>query len=373
MSTTNNFDSMTDNQVLSKWLCAECYPRGVFQGFDSGVLSELSSSRIDDTKIEITFGNTSLTALERSVNKSTTYKRDYYNPYGLIVGAPQDAQFLSFWDNLGGDKQTCFGDTTDTYKGEYSNSVNFISTEIYFADLRNDIVVYYKESGNYAYQSNGNNPMGFNLAYGDFNGAVGCMSIHINDAVELPLTMQASGVRQEIITLGNHTPYTENADASGDIHIAASDRSGYCGGVSYDCYAFGNYAVIDKDKPYDCGEGSYTERVSPEAIESFSNSWESKGTLTAVDSFDYDTWSGYFSQWVNNTYQGVADGTFPYPNLIDIDPLPHGSWAVDAEGNYFHSMITRDLKTFNKLNTEDPNVYAKLPGDNIVFYPVGVA
>lgn len=362
---------MTDGEILDKWLCAECYGRDVYPGFDHGVYSEVSCTLVSNTKMTLTFGNSSLDMLSRSTSKSASYKRDFFNNHGLVVGAIQDAQYVNFFRNT---DDGCWSDGVDEYLGDYSLTGSFVNSQIYFADLREDILVYYEEHGSYGGAASGAEPLGHQLVYADFGGqGVGCKTIFIYDAIELDVTLSASGTQSERITKGSYAPYATVNSGSGLYKIAASDNSGYCGGVSFGCYGFGNYAVVDQYKPFDCVEGSYTELVSPESIFAFRNSWESSGTNTQMDSFDASTWADYTSGWDSNTYMGFADGTYVYPNFIDIQPLPLGSWVVDSGGNYFYSMITKDLQVFNRLNADDPNEVTKLMGNNIVFYPVGVS
>lgn len=362
---------MTDDEILARWLCAECYGRYVYRSYDHGVLSSSTSTLTANTTLTATYGDKSLVLVQRAISKKTNYVRDYFDNHGVIVGAEQDNQYVGKFSSYPG-VNDCWGSITDEYEGSYHTTNSFETNQIYFADLREDILVYYHEEGVYAISGEGNAPLGFNLVYADFNYGAGCQSIHINDAIKLDMVTPSIGMNKEVITLGNYTPYTEDTGGVGEISVAATDHSGYCGGVTYGCYGFGNYSVIDQSKDYDCESGSYSELVSTEDIELMRNSWDSTGTLTLMDDFDVSTWNDYTAWWRTNVFSAPVDGTYEYPSFVPIDMLPHGSFVIDAVGNYFHSMITKDLKAFNKLNDIDPNVITKLAGDNIVFYPVGV-
>lgn len=362
---------MTDDEILAKWLCAECYGRAVYNGFDHGRYSRISSNLVCNTQLDIDFNGRTITALKRDRTKITEYEQDYLNPYGYIVGAPQDHQFVNFWDGMGGVKQTCWGPTVDEYSGSYSLTHSFINTQIYFADLRNDLVVYYQETGSGNGSAENDEMLGQRTVYADFGSGPGCQTIWIRDAIKLDPVLASTGNKSEIITTILTPPYDETASVSGAVHIAATDRSGYCGGVSDGCYVYGNYAVIDTDEPYDCVEGSYTELTSPEAIEAFINSWDSFGTIRLMDDFDKGEFDGATSGWVRSVPSDIADGTYPYPDFISIDPLPHGSWCIDADGNYFHSMITKASGVFNSLNGADPNEITRIREGGVVYYPIG--
>lgn len=363
---------MTDDEILAKWLCAECYGRYVYRSYDHGVRSSSASTLTSNTILTLVYGDNNLVLTRRSVSKSTKYVRDYFDNHGVIVGAEQDNQYVGKFSSYPG-VNDCWGSITDEYEGGYHTINSFETNQIYFADLREDILVYYHEEGSYSISGEGSAPLGFHLAYTDFGSGPGCKSIHINDAIKLDMSTPSSGVRKEVITLGQYVPYTEATGGTGNITVAASDRSGYCGGVSYGCYGFGNYSVVDESKPHDCQEGVYTELVSSEDIELLRNSWDSTGILTAMDDFDVSTWEDYTAWWKTNVFSAPPDGIYDYPSFIEVSPLPRGSFVTDAKGNYFHSMITKDLKVFNRLNKEDPNEIIELTGDNVIFYPVGVS
>lgn len=358
---------MTDAEILDRWLCAKCYGRDVYLGFDQGIYSKVESHLASNTAIKINIGSESIDLFRRNTTKQASYVRDFFNNHGLIVGAIQDAQYVNFFRSKGDE---CWGDITDEYAGSYSITTSFKNSQIYFADLRDDILVYYEETGSYSGSGSGDKPIGQQLIYADFGGqGVGCKTIFIYDAIKLEVPIGSSGLASEKITLGNYTPYQQPNSGGSTQTIAASDNSGYCGGVSFGCFGFGTYAIVDQDEPFNCTEGSYTELISPESIFAFRNSWESSGTNTTMDSFDSSTWSDYTSGWDSNIYSGFADGIYDYPDFISKYSLPKGSWVTDYKGSYFYSMLTKDSKVFNKLNTEDPNNISNLKETGIVYYP----
>jgi hypothetical protein len=356
---------MTDGEILTKWLCAECYGRNIYTDFDHGVKQLINSNLRNNTKISLKFNDTQIDITTRDQQKQTTYHQEFFNPHGVVFGAISDAQYVNFF---GG---TCWGTPKDINKGSYSNINKFKNTQIYFADLREDIVVCYEETGDGGGSASGDHQLGRQTIYGDFGGqGAGCKSIHIYDTVMMKLTASSTGTFKETINIGDYTPYSETTTPSSSFNIASSGRSGYCGGVSYGCYTFGNYAVVDQSAPLDCKEGIYTELVSPEAIENYRNSWDSTGILKGMDDYDAQQWNDFTGTWASNLYSGYPDGVYYYPLFIEVDVLPHGSWCFDYAGNYFYSMITKDKKTFNRLNKDNPQNVDKLKDTDIIYYPL---
>lgn len=359
---------MTDAEILNLWLCAKCYGKNVYRSFDHGWRSEYSSTLTNDSKITLRYGSNTLELTTRNQTKSTMYKQDFFNNHGYIIGAEDDHQFVNFFDS------DCWGKRRNSYSGSYNNSISYKNTQIYYADLRDDILVYFSETGSCGGSASGSSPMGLHKIYADFGFGTGCKTIGIMDAILMPFNPTGTpGVMKETIMPINYTPYSESpSQSSTDFNIASSDYSGYCGGVSAGCYAYGNYAVIDESQFHDCKEGIYTDLVKPEPIFSFRNSWDTTGVMNGMDIYDLQKWEEYTSIWFTNLgYK--ADETTTYPSFVYIDVMPHGSFVTDASGNYFYSMITRDLKVFNRLNSENPDTISKLEGSGIVYYPVAPA
>lgn len=366
-----------DPELLRIWLCNGCYGRNVYHLYDHGYLSVIDTNVKMTTRIVATItGRSPVTLLSRNYTKHALYKMDYFNNHGLVFGAIADAPNLSLWSGIPGANE-CWGDITDEYDGKYDVANSFVNTQIYYADLREDILVYFKEEGSYTGSVSHNKPLGFRTVFADFGGEKpACKSIWILDAIPLSISLHATGTSTEHVTLGGYVPYTEDTGGSATVETAASDRSGYCGGVNgFDCYVWGNYQVVDtavqlEGRPCSCPDGECPDTVIPYDLNNLFNSFDSFGVLRQIDDYDYSLWSETTDGWGSGRLNTMQPGTYDYPNFINIDPLPKGSFVTDAAGNYFHSMITRDMKTFNRLNTTDPNSVTSLPGNGIVFYPV---
>lgn len=346
-----------EDAILAKWLCAGCYGAYFLAGFFNGITAQTNTSVQKTTTISLTAGGISIPLTTRTFSKLTTWNDSWFDPHGWIFNGPIDSNYASYWGDLAGG-QTCWGDRERTFNGSYDVSSSWLNTEIYFADLREDILVYYQESGSHSASSSGDTPMGQQLAYAAWNGAetAACRGVNITDAIKLPVTITKPLNRHETITRGPYTPYQYGESSTRNFNVAASDIFG----------SVNDFAVIDQSKPYDCAEGSYTELIEHERLDGYRNSWNDTGSWSDIDDYDESIWIGARSGGVDN----IPNGTYDYPSFININPLPRGSWAVDAAGNYFYSMLTRDMHTFNKLNTTDPNSVTKLPGNGIVFYPV---
>ena len=349
-----------EDAILAKWLCAGCYGAAFLQGFYNGITVQTNTSLHKATTISLTFGSTSLTLSSRNFTKTTTWDDAWFDPHGWIFNGPVDTQYASYWGELGGG-QSCWGERSREFSGSYSVDSSWLNTEIYYADLRDDILVYYQETGSHSATASGDTPMGQQLAYAAWNGSpvAACRGVNITDAIELPVTVTKPVNRHETITLGPYTPYQASSSSSTSFNVAASDIFG----------SVNDFAVIDQSKPYDCAEGSFTELVVHERLDGYRNSWDDTGTFSSMDDYDESIWVGARTAGVDN----LPNGTYAYPAFININTLPSGSFVTDATGNYFHSMITKDLKVFNRLNKEDPNEITELTGDNVVFYPIGVS
>ena len=355
-----------DDRILAAWLCAECYGKHFIAGFKHGVTSQIDVSATRSTTITAHIGDATITLASRNYSKTSKYKHEFFDPHGIAPNGPIDTQYVSYWSNIG---SSCWGVVKNEDAGSYSVSSQFENSMIYFADLREDLLVYAHETGNSSGSASGSAPLGNKLAYAEFNGTPGCQNINILDAIKMPLTISSTINSSELITVGGYTPSRSSLSSTRNTNVAASDRSGLCGGVAYGCYKFGNYAVVDESNPYDCHEGSYTELVSPEVLEDYLNTWDSFGTDRSMDDYDREIWNASFNEGGVNR---LADGEHTYSPPISIDSLPHGSWCFDAEGDKFYSMITADFKTFNKLNALDPKEIAELGGSGVVFYPMGL-
>jgi hypothetical protein len=350
-------------RIYKEWLCAECYGKHFIAGFKHGVTSEIVVDAVRNTQLTLNIGGTSVVLVGRNYTKHSRYKHEFFNPHGVAPNGPIDTSYVSYFD------ASCWGTESEEYAGEYSVSSAFENSQIYFADLREDILVYYHEAGSSSGSAEGNAAMGQGIAFASWQGAdrPGCRGVNTLDAIKMPINLHSSTIKKELISLGGLTPYAQSVDDPQSFNIAASDRSGYCGGVSFECNKWGEYARIDTAKPYDCAEGVYVEDALPDALEDYFNAWDAFGAFRSMDEYDRSVWDGSFNK------QGVdriADGVHAYPSFVDIDPLPHGSWCVDAEGNRFYSQITKDLQVFNKLDTLAPETIANLTGSGVVFYPV---
>lgn len=345
-----------EDAILAKWLCAGCYGRYFLSGFFHGITDY---NYMDITRVT-TITHKGITLLSRTHDKHIKYNDEWFDPHGIIFDGPVDTNYASYWGDIAGN---CWGITKQKeWDGEYSSSIQYTNTQIYFADLREDIIVYYTESGGQSCSGKSNKPMGQQLGYAFWNNSekAACQTVNIQDAIKVPVSISPSKAKKELITLGGYTAYTASESSSRQLNVAVSEP--YSSVFTMD--------VVDQSKPYDCKEGVFVNLVEPETLWSYRNSWDGFGTYPSIDEYDESTWNANFNGLGVNH---LKDGTYDYPSFINIDSMPRGSWAVDAAGNYFHSMITRDMKTFNKLNTTDPNTAAELTGGGIVYYPIAPA
>jgi hypothetical protein len=300
---------------------------------------------------------------KRIHTKSATYHRRKYNPNGVIVN-DLGLQFASYFSDEGSDDE-------DT--GQYAYAMEYVNSQIYFADIREGILVRYTEEGSRNASGSGNGSIGQVLAYGSFNGSDDtCRGVVVKDAVGVSTTMSGQQTQRENITRKAQAEqvYAENTTNSMSLNLATSDRSGLCGGLSFSCFAWGGFGVVDGTKPFNCTSGEFVELYRTDNLEQFQNEWENPGTLRALDSYDNSVFRAAFR--MDGHFSDESNVSVEYPVFVNIDPLPHGSWCTDVEGNTFYSMFTKDRKVFNKLNTEDPQKIAGLQefGDGVVFYPV---
>ena len=347
--------------ILAKWLCAGCYGEYFLSGFFNGITVETDTKITKQTTITLTAPDISITFAKRNYTKETTWENSWFDPHGWIFNGPIDTSYASYWGDLAGG-QSCWGDREYEFNGSYSVNSQWENSQIYYADLREGILVYYHETGSHSASASGTTPMGQQLAYAAWNGSEtpACRGVNITDAIKLPINLSKPVTRKEIITLGNYLPYNETTTTTSTFNVAASDIFG----------SVNDFAVIDTSKPYDCKEGVYEELIVHERLDGYRNSWDSTGLFADMDNYDESIWYG------NTKVYGVdhiPNGTYDYPSFINIDSMPRGSWATDYAGNHFFSMITRDMKTFNKLNGQDPNPVAKLEGAGVVYYPVAPA
>lgn len=345
------------------WACADCFGKSFIMGFKHGVTTQGSISFSRDTTITTTIGEYEITLLKQKYKKSVSSGHEFFRPKGLAPSGPIDTSYVSYVD--------CgAGDIDDDY-ANYGSSTENEDSVIYYADLRDDILVYWHEhSSGSASDVSGTAPMGQGLGFGGWEGGAGaCKGVNTLDAIKLSPSLSNSRIRSEVITLGDFTPYMESTSGGSSVNIAVTTGAPSCGGVSNECVGWGGYDRIDQTKKYDCKTGEYEVEVLVEPPVNYYNSWDVLGTYPIMTQYDGAQYEA------NAKGQGVkhlANGTYDYPSFINIDPLPHGSFVTDAEGNYFYSMITSDLKTFNKLNTEDPDKYSQISTNNevLVYYPV---
>jgi len=366
-----------EDRILAAWYCNECYGKYFLSPFKHGVTSEVTVRVVRNTDITVSFvvedGATYVVPtpiIKRTYAKDSHFKFEFFDPHGTAPNGPEDTIYVSYWGDLAGG---CWGDRKPgEYSGSYSTASAFENSQIYFADLRNNILVYQHETGTSTASTSGDSAIGPILAYAEWDGSdiSGCKGITAKDAIKMPLTLSPTITKKEIITLGNVVPSQKVVTDPTSFNVAASDHSGYSGGVAYDTYKWGNYTAIDQTQPFSCSEGYYTELASPENLEAYFNSWDRFGGDTSMDDYDRTVWESSFNGAGINY---LPDGAHSYPSFINIDPLPHGSWVLDAEGNRFYSMITVNLRTFNDLNSLDPQEVAELEGAGVVFYPVGLS
>jgi hypothetical protein len=352
-------------QVLKAWLCAECYGKGIWINWENGILSKLDTQHTRNTQLTLRIvvedGPETTVAepiLKRNYSKATHYLQDFFEPHGVSYDGFNPV-YQSYFGGLGGENTSCWGEIKDDYAGSIDVTNAFTNSELYFADLRNDILVMYSEKGDYSHGSSGASKIGQHLAYAAWDGLPfsSCRTISVNDAIKLAVNFIANLVQVETIA-PSLTPYTKtDVIANVSNGIAVSDYSGYCGGVAQSgCYSFPNYALIDEAKPYNCAEGSYSEWVLPEGIDGYFNSWDTNGSgvFKPIDDYDAERFELVFDY-----YNTLKDGTYDYPNFINISGVPHGSWAVSGNDKKFYSQQNRDGTYFAKLDGEDPETKVK--------------
>jgi hypothetical protein len=346
---------MTEDQKIAyiKWLCAECYGKYFISGMIGGMTSDAKISVSRTTDLSVTVGGQKISLIRRSYTKSSTYLMEFLNVHGVAPDGPVDTVYQSYFD------ATCWGEKHQAYSGEYSMNNEYENSTICYADLRNNIIVYYNETGKNGTKAAGSAPIGRVLAYAAFDGSEtpGCKGVNALDAIRLNLNVTYNTTNKEVITLGSYTPYNDSSSSNLQKAVAASDRSGYCGGVSFECYPWGGYSVVKTCDPTE------PELISPESLEAFRNTWDTYGTLDAMDRYDEEL---FYAAWFNSTGH-VEPGLYDYPSFVAIDVLPHGSWMVDAGGNYFHSMITYDSKKFDRLNNDNPAKYLALSLSGVTY------
>jgi hypothetical protein len=374
--------SEESDRVLAAWFCAECYGKHYIAGMKHGVTSETTVDFTKNTDIVVTLEKEDGTVLytlpvpllKRDYSKASHFLHEFFDPHGVAWDGPIDTNYVSYWGDLAGG-QSCWGTRKNDDNGSYSVSSEFENSQIYFADLRNNLVSLYHETGGHSGGTSGNGVIGMNLTYGGWGGGEGaCMDINILDAIKMPLTLPYNVERKERITLGDYTPHTGTpTNATSSFGVAASDRSGLSGGVAYDTYAWGTYDAIDETKPYNCSEGSYENLALPEALEAYRNSWEEFGYYNAMDNYDESIFNqAFYGQGIN----GLPNGTYDYPSFVEIDPNPHGSWAISATDKRFYSQKNRDNETyFAKLDGEEPEIKVKEFADGTkntytTYYPI---
>jgi len=179
------------------WACAGGFGKSFIQGFKHGVTTENRTNVTRNTTITATVGSQTITLQSRRYSKDSHFKHEFFNPMGHAPNGPIDTSYVSYLH--------CGKDEVDESQGSYSTNSQYINSVIYFADLRNDILVYYKEEGSSSGSTAGNKVMGSGIAYGGFmGGESSCFGVNTRDAIKMQLELTASSIKSEIITLGNH-------------------------------------------------------------------------------------------------------------------------------------------------------------------------
>lgn len=366
------------DEAYTKWLCAGCYGKRFISTAVHGITSERTvtvdggfSSKISvstDAVHSVCVGPSNIK------KKKAGFKREFFNPHGILANGIIDTLEVTFFD------ATCWGDIIDGNSGEYSFEQKSADSVLYFADLRHNIYVYKEVHREQTIpQSKSTETIGSVLAYAAYDGSEegAYKRINANDALELKLKKSSSSKLTEDISDkkddGSSQGYgkqvfTSSSSNTEEFSVASSDRSGLCAETTTGCYRWGDYSVVDEGRPYDPTSPVFTEKIRPDDIFAFVNEWENRDQLTAAgeESFTLTT---------NPTFEfeRMKNGTYPLNVTISIDPLPHGSWCVDANGNRFFSMTAYDGKPYNKVNLVDPASVIPLKEKDVVFYPVSVA
>lgn len=217
--------SMTANEVWISWLCNECYGKYFVAGFKHGTTSSLSSNLARSESVTISAGSNSIVAYSRNHTKEASYKSEFFNPHGYAPNGIVDTAYVSYW----GDQNTsCWGNQKMEWSGMFDEKLLVENSTIYFADLRNDTIVYYNEKLTQGCSVTGSSPMGPGTGYGVFDNSekAGCKGVNTYDAVKLPVTIRYQRTSKEIVTNPSATPYDVSQTNINNINLAASDRSG---------------------------------------------------------------------------------------------------------------------------------------------------
>jgi hypothetical protein len=289
----------------------------------------------------------SITLARRKRTKSTTYNRRFKNLNGLIDQL--DQTFANYVD------LSCDTEREHYNLGDYSISQEAIDTEIRFADLRTGTIFYREDRATLNAHGGGDAPIGSVLAMAEWNGTQGCRTINALDAVGIPLAIEEAHSGVEKIVTPDKTTYTDSLKSSSfDLNVAASDRSGLCGVLSFDCSKWGNYGVVDESKPYNCASGDMIEKYSVENLESYFNSWEAHGPrYRMLDDTDQALFDAYW-----NT---VGTRTIDYVNPLVVTPAVFGSVASDVNGNFFYSVTGADGSKYHKIVMKDGTLVDPMP------------
>lgn len=353
-----------------QWACAGCYGLYFISGMVHGIENKSTVKFSRNTTIKTKIGDSEITLSKQKYNKTLEAKHKFFRGYGHAANGPIDTTYVSYLE--------CSDSSNDKFEsyGSYSASSEKQSSVIYYADLREDILVYFHEtSTSDCPLSSNTQPMGLGIGFAEWQGAdqATCRGVNTLDAVKLSTDVSSSRKRKELITKGAFTAYSNEINGIRNRKLAIRTGAATCGGVSNDCVQWGGYARIDENKDYSCKDGIYEDEVLAENLYLYVNTWDSNSEM---DAYDNTQWIGLAKDgWDNGRFLGrVIAGTYDYPSFINIDPMPHGSFVSDAAGNLFYSMITFDEKNFNKISegtdSRDPNLISNLTGDDVVYFPV---
>jgi hypothetical protein len=302
----------------------------------------------------------------RNRTKNTAFHRYFYAAEAVIPELTSD--YASF--PYGADFST---------SGSYTYVQECLDTEIRYADLRTGTLHIRQDhkTTNAAASNSGYIGDTGVLCYGGwYGGDGGFMSIGVKDAVGLIFDYTGTySVEEKIIQpLADNPTWQElintavGTSSPLSFACAASDRSGWSGGLAFDTFQWGTYEVVDTDYPWSQESHDYVSKYKVDNLEAFYMEYEDTAPrYRTMDVRDEEIFNLYFG--------GNATATVTYPLPLVITPeLPTSSVAHDVDGNCFYSVLADNNLVYNKLittgDTEDPKLVTKNKGTKPTYYPI---
>lgn len=148
---------------------------------------------------------------------------------------------------------------------------------------------------------------------------------------------------KEVLISPDRAIYSGAASVNIPFSVAASDRSGYCGGLSWDCVKWGTYSVVDQTKSYDCKDAEFVEEYAVDDLEAYYMEWENtQPRYKVLDNAD----SSIIEQFWGSTNSDIVD--YPLPLFVAPEE-PASSLAHDGASNILYSIKAEDGTVHNEL------------------------